>query len=137
MNFNASKNMIYIVDEASMLSDSIGENAIFGSGSVLDDLFRFIFNEHNCKLILIGDTAQLPPIGVENSPALDAKNIESTFWKQTMSSSLTQVIRQEGDSGILINATYIREMIENDNIALPQLQTFDDVERIDGFCCIV
>lgn len=132
MNFNASKNMIYIVDEASMLSDTIGDNAIFGSGSVLDDLFRFIFNEHNCKLILIGDTAQLPPIGVENSPALDVKSIETTFWKQTCSSSLTQVIRQEEHSGILINATNIREMIENEDITLPQLQTFEDVERIDG-----
>lgn len=132
MNFNASKNMIYIVDEASMLSDTVGENAIFGSGSVLDDLFRFIFNDHNCKLILIGDTAQLPPIGIDHSPALDVENIESTFWKQTMASTLTQVIRQEEDSGVLINATLIREMIENDNIAFPQLQPFHDVERIDG-----
>lgn len=132
MNFNSAQNMIYIVDEASMLSDTVGENAFFGSGSVLDDLFRFVFNEHNCKIILIGDTAQLPPIGVAESPALDANYIESKFQKKTSSAALTQVIRQAEDSGILTNATIIRQQIENDEIYIPQLKTFEDVERIDG-----
>lgn len=132
MNFNSAQNMVYIVDEASMLSDTVGENANFGSGSVLDDLFRFIFNEHNCKLILIGDTAQLPPIGVAESPALDCNYIETNYIKNTQSSLLTQVIRQAEDSGILTNATYIRQNIEKEDITLPQLTPNCDVERIDG-----
>ncbi|MCQ2959970.1 MAG: AAA family ATPase [Bacteroidales bacterium] len=132
MNFNAAQNMVYIVDEASMLSDTIGENAIFGSGSVLDDLFRFVFNEHNCKLLLIGDTAQLPPIGIAESPALDADYIEANFYKEAKTSTLTQVIRQAEKSGILTNATIIRQLLENENISLPLLQTTSDVERIDG-----
>ncbi len=132
MNFNAAQNMVYIVDESSMLTDTIGENANFGSGSLLNDLFRFIFNEHNCKLILIGDTAQLPPIGVDKSPALDAQYIAANFGKEPQSISLTQVIRQSEHSGILYNATTIRSLLENEDIRLPDLQEFEDVVRIDG-----
>ncbi|MBR4690538.1 MAG: AAA family ATPase [Bacteroidales bacterium] len=132
MSFNAAQNVVYIVDEASMLSDTTGENTIFGSGSVLNDLFRFIFNEHNCKLLLIGDTAQLPPIGSAESPALDANFIERQFLKKANSVTLTQIIRQAQDSGILQNATTIRNLITNDEIALPHIQTYPDVEQIDG-----
>lgn len=132
MGFNSSQNTIFIVDEASMLSDNASENSIFGSGSVLEDLFHFIFNEHKCKLLLIGDNAQLPPIGVTESPALDAKYIEDRFWKTSAQASLTQVIRQSQDSGILTNATIIRKLIEEDKIQLPHLQEFPDVEKIDG-----
>ena len=132
MNFNAAQHTIYIVDEASMLSDTTGENALFGSGSVLNDLFRFVFNEHSCKLILIGDTAQLPPIGVVESPALDADYIERNFLKKTATVTLTQIIRQAEDSGILTDATNIRNHIENEDITIPKLKTFDDVEQIDG-----
>ena len=132
MNFNAAQNMVCIVDESSMLTDTIGENANFGSGSLLNDLFRFIFNEHNCKLILIGDTAQLPPIGVDKSPALDAQYIAANFGKEPQSISLTQVIRQSEHSGILYNATTIRSLLENEDIRLPDLQEYEDVVRIDG-----
>ena len=132
MNFNADKNMVYIVDEASMLSDKVGENAIFGSGSVLEDLFQFIFNDHNCKLILMGDTAQLPPIGVSESPALNVEYLEQNFFKKATSVRLTNIIRQAENSGILINATNIRNLLDSNTISLPQLQIFDDVERIDG-----
>ncbi|MBO7055299.1 MAG: AAA family ATPase [Bacteroidales bacterium] len=132
MNFNAAQNVVYIVDEASMLSDSTSESTIFGSGSVINDLFRFIFNEHKCKLILIGDTAQLPPIGSPNSPALDANYIETNFFKTPAYATLRTVIRQAEDSGILSNATTIRKMLDNDTISLPKLKTFPDVESIDG-----
>lgn len=132
MNFNAAQNMVYIVDESSMLSDTIGENANFGSGSLLNDLFRFVFNEHKCKLILLGDIAQLPPIGVDKSPALDAQYISTNFGKEPQCISLTQVIRQAQDSGILHNATSIRSLLENDDIRLPQLEESEDVIRIDG-----
>ena len=132
MNFNAAQNVVYIVDEASMLSDSTSENTIFGSGSVINDLFRFIFNEHKCKLLLIGDTAQLPPIGSPNSPALDANYIETNFFKTPAYVTLHTIIRQAEDSGILSNATTIRKMLDNDRISLPKLKTFPDVESIDG-----
>lgn len=132
MNFNAAQNVVYIVDEASMLSDSTSENTIFGSGSVINDLFRFVFNEHKCKLLLIGDTAQLPPIGSPNSPALDANYIETNFFKTPAYVTLHTVIRQAEDSGILSNATTIRQMLDNDRISLPKLKTFPDVESIDG-----
>lgn len=132
MNFNAAQNMIYIVDEASMIPDRSGENSNFGSGSVLDDLFRFIFNEHNCKLILIGDTAQLPPIGTDLSPALDERYIDTQFMKRPMTASLQQIIRQAEDSGILRNATTIRNMLEKKETGYPQIEVCEDVERIDG-----
>lgn len=132
MNFNAAQNVVYIVDEASMLSDSTSENTIFGSGSVINDLFRFIFNEHKCKLLLIGDTAQLPPIGSPNSPALDANYIETNFFKTPAYVTLHTVIRQAEDSGILSNATTIRQMLDSETISLPKLKTFPDVESIDG-----
>ncbi|MCQ2607893.1 MAG: AAA family ATPase [Bacteroidales bacterium] len=132
MSFNAVVNAVYIVDEASMLSIDTGERSIFGSGSVLDDLFRFVFNEHNCKLLLIGDIAQLPPIGLSDSPALDGKYLEDHFWKKIAMASLTQVVRQSEQSGILQNATIIRSLIENDKDVFPQLQVLPDVERIDG-----
>ena len=132
MNFNAAQNVVYIVDEASMLSDSTSENTIFGSGSVINDLFRFVFNEHKCKLLLIGDTAQLPPIGSPNSPALDANYIETNFFKTPAYVTLHTVIRQAEDSGILSNATTIRQMLDSETISLPKLKTFPDVESIDG-----
>lgn len=132
MNFNAAKNTVYIVDEASMLSDTPTETAIFGSGSLLDDLFRFIFNEHECKLILIGDQAQLPPVGTIESPALSPDYLERKFFKEPSSASLQQIIRQAEDSGILCNATSIRSCLSQNVIPLPKLSTHSDVERIDG-----
>ena len=116
--FNLDKNLhkdtIFIVDEASMISDSNGENSIFGSGNLLNDLIEYVYTGSNCKLILTGDTAQLPPVGFDLSPALEALTLEGFNLKVT-EVSLTQVVRQSLESGILSNATELRTLI-NKNI---------------------
>ncbi len=75
LDANLHSNTFFIVDEASMISNNSGESSVFGSGRLLDDLIQYVYNNKNCKLILIGDTAQLPPVGIDISPALDSKQI--------------------------------------------------------------
>ncbi len=130
---NLHKNTIFIVDEASMIANSGGENSIFGSGRLLTDLLNFVYSGVRCAVILVGDTAQLPPVGLQISPALDSANIESMGYKVT-EHTLTTVVRQQTESGILHNATIIRENISNNAIGYPHLQIegFPDIERIDG-----
>jgi len=112
--FNMQPRTIFFVDEASMLSTEHSEQAMFGSGMLLADLFSFVFNNNNgCKLVLIGDSAQLPPVGLTQSPALQQDYIFQTFLKQTQSAQLTQVLRQAESSAILANATNIRNYIDN------------------------
>lgn len=132
LNFNPNKNTFYIVDEASMISNESYEYSVFGSGHLLDDLILFIFNNKGCKLILVGDTAQLPPVGLINSPALD-HDVVSQYGLSVLSNSLKQVVRQEQNSGILKNATIIRNEIERAN-SLSQIKLFEnhDVEKVFG-----
>jgi len=130
LNFNTHKNAIFIVDEASMISNQTYENSNFGSGNLLNDLISFVFSKPNCKLVLVGDTAQLPPVGTILSPALNIKEVES-FSYNTIKVSLKQVVRQEENSGILKNATSIRNNIENKNNNLNIIECVD-VERITG-----
>ena len=130
MGQNKHKNTLFIVDEASM----IGEEKEFGTRSLLDDLLEYIFSGENCRLLLIGDTAQLPPVGNEKSPALDIDYLQSQFPLTIASFELTEVKRQALQSGILSNATHLREMLLEDLMQYP-LPLFDlhfnDTHRID------
>ena len=112
-----SSNTVYIVDEASMISDiySDGEFIRFGSGRLLNDLIKYINidqNDHNKKLIFIGDNAQLPPIGMNFSPALNSKYLFSKYNLKTNEFELTDVVRQKSDSGVILNALKIRESLD-------------------------
>ena len=127
---NKHKDTLFIVDEASM----IGEDREFGTKSLLDDLLAYVFNGERCRLLLIGDTAQLPPVGNDNSPALDINYLESQFPLTIATFELTEVKRQALQSGILSNATHLRELLIEDRITYP-LPLFDlhsdDTLRID------
>jgi len=110
LNKNLHKNAYFIVDEASMINNSANENSVFGSGKLLDDLIEYVYTGNNCRLILIGDTAQLPPVGLEKSPALNPLTLEE-YNLEVIDIELTDVIRQAKDSSILTNATYLRSLL--------------------------
>lgn len=133
---NKHTNTIFIVDEASMISDIETESKLYENGSLLDDLMHYIYQGKNCKLILIGDTAQLPPVHLDISPALNENNLELKFNMQVQSIELDEVMRQESDSGILYNATQLRELLI-DSFVTPfkfKLKGFKDIVRLlDGF----
>ncbi len=135
LNKNLYKNTYFIVDEASMISNELSENSVFGSGRVLDDLLEFVYSGENCRLVLVGDTAQLPPVGLSISPALEAFTLE-TYGFSVKEVELTEVVRQAKDSGILMNATEIRKLIgdESGNSGFFPIhtQSVDDVEKISG-----
>ncbi|MDO4727746.1 MAG: AAA family ATPase [Bacteroidota bacterium] len=105
---NKHKNTIFIVDEASMIS-----NSGYGNGTILENLIEYVYSAHGSKLILVGDTAQLPPIGTDLSPALDENEVELHFQLPVLSIELDQVMRQSQDSGILYNATLIRNKLHD------------------------
>jgi len=107
---NLHRNTVFMVDEASMISNAKPEDSVFGSGRLLDDLVTYVKSGINCRLILIGDTAQLPPVGIALSPALDRNELSASF-AATEEVELTEVVRQAQSSGILLNATLIRELI--------------------------
>ena len=127
---NKHKDTLFIVDEASM----IGEEREFGTKSLLDDLLAYIFSGERCRLLLIGDTAQLPPVGNDESPALDIDYLQSQFPLTIATFELTEVKRQALQSGILSNATHLRELLLEDQMAyeLPLFDIhFSDTHRID------
>ena len=128
---NKYKHTLFIVDEASM----IGEQRDFGGSSLLDDLLSYVFSGEDCRLLLIGDTAQLPPVESNESPALDCDYLKSQFPITAATYELTEVKRQALESGILYNATDIRELISQNlyEYALPifHLQGFDDIQKIE------
>ncbi len=142
LSFNKDKNTLFIVDEVSLIGVDAGQQstASFGSGNLLDDLITFVRSGVECRLILIGDAAQLPPIGLDRSPALSKDYMNSKGGVSYV--ELTTVVRQEQDSGILYNATLIRKnIVEMDVYSIPtmdlkdlSLETddYDDVERITG-----
>lgn len=107
LNVNLSKHTLFIVDEASMISNDGLSSSVFGSGRLLDDLIQYVYSGEGCRLMLLGDTAQLPPVGEEESPALSASLLAS-YGLQVFETTLTQVMRQLSESGILYNATMIR-----------------------------
>ncbi len=132
---NKHRNALFIVDEASMIPDVVAENKMFGgNGSLLDDLIEYVYAGFQCKLVIIGDTAQLPPVKLNISPALDAQLIEQRYLKKVTDIELDEVKRQTIDSGILYNATQIREFIEQEDPNFKFIvQPFKDIERlIDG-----
>ena len=130
---NLHKETYFIVDEASMVSNNSNDISLFGSGKLLDDLIEYVYSGIDCKLIIVGDTAQLPPVGSVLSPALDPDALKEYGFK-LISTELKQVVRQSETSGILMNATRIRSQIAGNDLAHPALDCtgFKDVIRITG-----
>jgi len=132
---NKHKNTIFIVDEASMIPDTPGDSKLFENGSLLDDLIQYVYSGHQCKLILIGDTAQLPPVKLDLSPALDENTIGLNYNKEVFKMELDEVVRQEQGSGILANATVLRESLSNalyDAFKFDLADFKDIIRLIDG-----
>jgi exodeoxyribonuclease V len=127
---NTHTNTIFIVDEASMIPESSDKG--FGNRSLLDDLVEYVYGGIGCKLVLIGDTAQLPPVHLEISPALSEEFLSQSYSKEILSFSLSQVVRQEKSSTILINATNLRKQISENNFNLPNFIVSEDVIRIES-----
>lgn len=133
LNKNLFKNALFMVDEASMISLTTISNS-FGSGCLLDDLMQFIYSGQNCRLLLIGDKAQLPPVGEMESRALMASEIEA-YGLDVYECDLNEVLRQSLDSGILWNATMIRELISRDlqtQLPIIHLKGFADISVVRG-----
>jgi ATP-dependent exoDNAse (exonuclease V) alpha subunit len=132
---NLHTHTFFIVDEASMISNSGGLSGNFSDqSSLLDDLIGYVSSGVNCKLILIGDTAQLPPVGLSISPALDIEHLKSVYSFTIDSIELNEVMRQEEGSGILANATGIRNLISQGIAHIPRFTTdpFKDIVRLTG-----
>ena len=134
LNDNLNRDTLFIVDEASMIANlGLGETA-FGSGCLLDDLMQFVYSGQNCRLLMIGDRAQLPPVGEEESPALSAE-VLGGYGMRVYETDLNQVLRQNQESGILWNATQIRQMITHDSMTqLPKIRFtgFTDIRMVPG-----
>lgn len=130
IGYNKLKNAVFIVDEASMIS-SFNDGGIFGSGSLIDDLIDFVFQGEGCSLILLGDTAQLLPVGQDYSPALDPEFL-CQYYLNTMSHTLCDVVRQANESGILHNATLLRSAMEQETMPRLNVKPFKDVVRLPG-----
>ena len=132
LDINRERGAVFIVDEASMLSEnSSSEDAHFGSGSLLDDLVKYVRSGRECRLILVGDNAQLPPVGADYSPALEPSVMQQ--YGDIVYASMDDVVRQSASSGILFNATLVRCMLENGIEDIPHFDmNYPDVERISG-----
>lgn len=132
---NLHENTLFIVDEASMIADSAEQ---FFSRSILEDLIRYVQSGDNCCLMLVGDTAQLPPVGMLESPALDPDHLEANYHLRTFHYELREVVRQQKASGILYNATQVRDDIQLEkqeaSLPFPQFHTkgFGDIFRMNG-----
>ena len=132
LNDNLNRDTLFIVDEASMIANQGFGDSAFGSGFLLDDLMQFVYNGQNCRMMLIGDKAQLPPVGEEESPALMADVLRG-YGMKVYECDLNQVLRQSEESGILWNATRIRQMVTHDEMTQLPLIRFQDFADI----CIV
>lgn len=132
---NKHRNTLFIVDEASMIPDIPADSKLFENGSLLDDLMFYVYSGHNCKLLLIGDTAQLPPVKLDLSPALEEQRLSLNYNKEVTCLELDEVMRQTSDSGILYNATNLREQLQShffDEFKF-EVTIFKDIVRlIDG-----
>lgn len=126
---NKHTNTIFVVDEASMIPDTSDKG--FGGRVLLDDLIEYVYSGVMCKLILIGDTAQLPPVHLDISPALDENLLGITYRKDVYSAELTQVVRQQSTSMVLENATHLRDKISANDFDIPQVKCNSEVVRLD------
>ena len=134
LNDNLHADTLFLVDESSMISNGMGEGQTFGSGCLLDDLMQFVYSGRNCRIMFIGDNAQLPPVGESESPAMSKQMIEG-YGMTVYQAHLDEVVRQGADSGILYNATAIRLMAtRNEATMMPRirLKGFADVEVVRG-----
>lgn len=137
-NFTLSDNLhqhtLFLVDEASMIANEGSLNSVFGSGCLLDDLVQYVSSGQGCRLLLMGDTAQLPPVGEKESPALSPDVLEG-YGLHVYTACLTQVVRQLDDSGILFNATRLRCILSDETyFTYPKfrLKGFADIRRLSG-----
>lgn len=131
---NLHKDTLFIVDEASMISNDGMDSISFGTGRLLDDLIQYVYSGENCRLILMGDVAQLPPVMQTESPALNPEILRGYNLK-VEDITLTQVVRQSGDSGILFNATRLRDALRNNEVEIfPKLRLkgFSDFRKVNG-----
>ncbi len=131
---NLHKDTLFIVDEASMVSNESSDFSTFGSGRVLDDLIEYVYSAQGCRILFVGDNAQLPPVKQENSPALDSDMLRS-YALEVTEATLTQIVRQEEESGILYNATMLRDALRfRQTGEYPKLKLigFTDVLPISG-----
>ena len=129
LDYNREKEAIFIVDEASMLSAHAAEGAVFGTGNLPDDLIQYVRTGKKCRLMLVGDDAQLPPVGDDFSPALDPH--ELLPYGDVEYGTMDEVVRQSQDSGILFNATMLRCMLENRIYEIPKFDlTHPDFRRV-------
>ena len=135
LNYNMRQNLLFICDEASMIAnDEYLSGGLYGTGRLLDDLIHFVYGGKGCRLILMGDTAQLPPVGDDESPALQDDYMNG-YGLSVVSHTLTEVVRQAEQSGILWNATHLRTLLANEDIfQMPQIRFkgFPDVRNIPG-----
>jgi ATP-dependent exoDNAse (exonuclease V) alpha subunit len=127
---NLHTNTIFIVDEASMIPEDAKDG--INKRSLLEDLIKYVYEGIDCKLILIGDTAQLPPVNLDISPALDENNLDKKYQKQIIHQELKKVVRQEKNSMVLENATHLRELIEGNIKKLPKIKLNQEVVRISS-----
>lgn len=134
MQPNKHSNTIFIVDEASMIPDNRNNGKLFETGSLLDDLIQYVYAGKKCKLVFIGDTAQLPPVKLNVSPALEASTLELDYHKEVTELELDEVMRQHENSGILANATHLRMLIDNAASNFQFDLGFADIVRLeDGY----
>lgn len=130
---NKHKNTIFLVDEASMIGTDIGAGA-FGNQDLLSDLTEYVFSGENCRMILVGDIAQLPPVGSDISPALDVRYLRHGLGLTAGHVELTEVVRQAEGSGILNNATMLRNAIGAAVFEMPKFDlSLTDVQRVGGY----
>ena len=131
---NKHTNTFFIVDEASMIPDEKQHQNSFESSSLLDDLISYVYSGKNCKLIFVGDTAQLPPVKLTMSPALDSDILTKHYFKDVKEIELDEVMRQHENSGVLFNATQLRKLIQNDGNPFQFQIKFPDIKRLeDGY----
>ena len=131
---NLHKHTLFIVDEASMISNESPDYSIFGTGRLLDDLIEYVYSSEGCRILFVGDDAQLPPVKQDSSPALN-RDVLQSYSLNVTEATLTNIVRQEIESGILHNATLLRNsLLFNDTEDYPKLKVdgFADVKRITG-----
>jgi exodeoxyribonuclease-5 len=131
LQVNYHKHTLFIVDEASMIQHAMPvEGKLAVNRNLLDDLFSYVYSGENCRMLFIGDAAQLPPVGLDHSPALDIEFLQRAYHLSIDTFELTEVVRQARESGILVNATLVRKQLQEKQFSFP-------VFRVDGFSDII